>query len=78
MARQCVGVTAASAKLMKFAATLEQIENIYKDADHRILIGGDILSYAKYLAENASEKLSDDDLRRMRKIMEDIGEKIGQ
>ncbi len=76
MARQCVGVTAASAKLMKFAAALEQIGNIYKDADHRILIGGDILSYAKYLAENAQDEFSEDDIRRAEKTLDELDDVV--
>lgn len=72
MARQCIGVTTASAKLMRFGVMLEEIGNLYKDADHRILIGGDTLSYAKHLIENAQGELSEDDLRRLRKAMEEI------
>lgn len=74
MARQCIGITAVSAKLMKFAVTLEQIKNSYKDADHRVLVGGDIEAYAKYLADNANGELSEDDVRRIKKAMDELDE----
>lgn len=74
MARQCIGVTAVSAKLMKFAVTLEQIKNSYKDADHRVLVGGDIREYAKYLTDNANGELSEDDVRRIKKAMDELDE----
>lgn len=72
MARQCIGVTAVSAKLMKFAVTLEEIKNDYKDADHRVLVGGDIEAYAKYLADNANGELSEDDIRRIKKTLDEL------
>lgn len=72
MARQCIGVTAVSAKLMKFAVTLEQIKNSYKDADHRVLVGGDIHEYAKYLTDNANGELSEDDVRRIKNTLNEL------
>ena len=76
MARQCIGVTAVSAKLMKFAVTLEQIKNSYKDADHRVLVGGDIHEYAKYLNDNANGELSEDDVRRIKNTLKEFGETV--
>ena len=76
MARQCIGLTSASAKLMKFAVNLGEIGNVYKDADHRILVGGDDLEYAKYLNNNANGELSEDDVRRIKKFFKDIGETV--
>lgn len=72
MARQCIGLTSASAKLMKFAVNLGEIGNVYKDADHRILVGGDDLEYAKYLNNNANGELSEDDVRRIKKTLNEL------
>lgn len=75
MARQCVGVTAVSVKLANFATILEQIGNVYKDADYRISVGGDDpYSYAKYLLENSNGELSEDDIRRLKDSMNDFSD----
>lgn len=74
MARQCIGLTTVSAKLMKFAVNLEEIKNSYKDADHRVLVSGSDSDYAKYLNDNAQGELSKDDVRRIKKAMDELDE----